>query len=142
MPKKKKEKITEPTWVVHCVFPEEDDITAVGEGFGNNHTHGLDNYGHRELCMPFAIEPKVACLLLNDMGFAIVNEGSVFEEGRITGFLKNDYDLMAISFDDDPTLYILVPDKNNKFPDDEGCEMPFLKQVDFARRISRNKDYV
>ncbi len=133
--------ITEPTWVLHSIIPEEDDI-KIGEFFGNIHTHGLNDYGHRELCIAFNINPHVSGGLLNALGMDIANNNLILKEGIVHDKLKNGFDLKIITFKNDPTLYIILPDPNNKFPEDADCDPEYAKQELYAKHISEKKDYI
>ena len=138
--------LTRPTWVIHSVFPTEYDVKKDENSkyCCNHHTHGLDNYGHRELCIPFPIEQKTAGVILNTMGYMIANGERTFEEGFIDGegILANGYNLWGAVVNDDPTLYIFVPDVNNKFPYDEDCDESFKEQLKYMEYVSKDKDYV
>ena len=133
--------ITAPTWIIHAVYPDETDIT-IGDTFGNIHTHGLAEYGHKELCIPFGINAHLAAALLNNIGMLIANKGFTLNEGLVSGLLENDFELKVVSYDNDPTLYILLPDPDNRFADDPDCETEFAKQELYAKHIHDNKDYV
>lgn len=141
-----KEKITIPTWIIHGVFPTEEDVKKDPSAIycSNYHTHGLDNYGHRELCIPFPLDRETASAILNNMGFLIANEGKVFDEGLIDGtdIITNRYNLWGMSYDNDPTLYVLVPDKNHKFPHHKNCDKIFKEQLLYAKYVSEHQDYV
>lgn len=138
-------------WIIHYVSEracdlcekESDDISYEGfPAFGNIHTHGLNLHGHRELCIPFGLPSDIAMGILNGCGLQIVDENKEFNEGIYSGILKNGYDVKFISFDNDPTLYMILPDKNNKFPEDADCEFPYNQQEFYAKIISDDKDYV
>ena len=133
------------TWTIHGVIgmAEEHkgkfkDVTYMG----NFHTHGLDLYGHRELCIVLNMPQEKAGELLNNMGLMISKKGRTFSEGIQKDVLQNDYDVELISFEDDPTLYVILPDVNNKFPSDADCEEGYNYQYEYARIISEDKGYV
>lgn len=138
--------LTKPTWIIHGVYPTEADLKKDKNAkyCVNYHTHGLDNYGHRELCIPFPLDKETAMNILNNMGFLIAEGKKEFKEGLIEGdeIITNGYNLWGKTFDGDPTLYIYVPDVNNKFPHDEDCDEDFKEQEKYAEYVSNSKDYV
>ena len=132
-----------PDWMIHYVAPTADrsksPVYYYEPYFANIHTHGLDKYNHRELCISINIGQETAKELLNSLGMRIVH-GDVFTEGIRTDILTNDYDVQFITFDNDPTLYMILPDVNNKLPMDSDCEEPYCYQEKYAKLISDNKD--
>ena len=133
--------ITKPTWVLHSIIPEDSDL-ALGEFFGNIHTHGLDEYGHKELCIALGVNPHVSGGLLNALGMSIANDGLVLKKGIISGQLAGGFDLKIITFKNDPTLYVILPDPNNRFPGDTDCDPEYAKQEIYAKHISETQGYV
>ena len=132
-----------PDWMIHYVAPTVDRSKSPAyyyePYFANIHTHGLDKYNHRELCISINIGQETAKELLNSLGMRIVH-GDVFTEGIRTDILKGNYDVQFITFDNDPTLYMILPDVNNKLPMDSDCEEPYCYQEKYAKLISDNKD--
>ena len=133
-----------PDWIIHYVAPTVDRSKSPAyyyeAYFANIHTHGLDKYNHRELCISINIGQETAKKLLNSLGMRIVH-GDVFTEGIRTDILKGNYDVQFITFDNDPTLYMILPDVNNKLPMDSDCEEPYCYQEKYAKIISDNKKY-
>ena len=132
-----------PDWMIHYVVPTVDRSKSPAyyyePYFANIHTHGLDKYNHRELCISINIGQETAKELLNSLGMRIVH-GDVFTEGIRTDILKGNYDVQFITFDNDQTLYMILPDINNKLPMDSDCEEPYCYQEKYAKLISDNKD--
>lgn len=119
-----KEKITEPTWIIHNVFDEEEMT---------HHTHGLDVYGSLELEINLSISPKNAGMILNILGLEIAN-GKKFEDGEIDySIFKNGIAFRKVTskFGDvvSDVLRVIIPDTNFKFPWDEGCQEPYASQL-------------
>ena len=133
-------------WVIHYVAPTVDRSQSPDyfyePYFSCIHTHGLDNHGHRELCLSIALDYSVACALLNSMSQRIADGETVFTEGIRTDVLANGMDVQFISFDNDPTLYVILPDANGKLPMDSNCEEPFCYQETYAKFISDNREYI
>lgn len=135
------------TWDIHGVIDTkrffEDRDAKEYPHMGNYHTHGLNKYNnHRELCIVLELPPEKASKFLNEMGSRIANGTTVFTEGIRTDVLRNSMDVQFITFDDDPTLYIIFPDENGRLPSDADCEEPFKYQYEYARMISEDKGYV
>jgi hypothetical protein len=76
------------------------------------------------------------------MGLRIADNETVFTEGIRTDILENGMDVELISFDNDPTLYIILPDANGKLPSDEDCVEPYKYQYEYAKIISEDEGYV
>ena len=147
--------MNEIDWIIHYVsetnpweeveetIPENDKVIFKGfDAFGNIHTHGLNQHNHREICIPFKLPPDTAMDILNRCGLRIVHDSAEFKEGIDHSVLSDGYDAKFISFDNDPTLYLILPDENNKFPGDEDCQYPYNQQEIYAKIISDDKGYV
>lgn len=139
-------KVEKPDWMVHYVTATVDRSKSPDyyyePYFGNIHTHGLNKYNHRELCLSIGLPSRIACGLLNTMGMRIANGETVFTEGIRTDILSNGMDVQLISFDNDSTLYVILPDENGKLPMDADCKEPYCYQEKYAKLISDNKDAV
>ena len=142
-------------WVVHYVTtqdrcPECAESHHVQEDppqykmphFGNTHTHGLDKHNQREICIVLDIGAECACGILNQCGMRVLFGETVFTEGIRRDVLQNDYDVKFITFDNDPTLYMILPDSKNRFPDNPFCDFPYSMQEIYAKIISDDKGYV
>ena len=139
--------MTDVTWKIHGIFDAEEHYKEkYGKDYpyiGNFHTHGLKEYNdQRELCIVLAIPGRRAQALLNSMGLRVADNETVFTEGIRTDILKNDMDVELISFDNDPTLYVILPDANGKLPSDEDCVEPYKYQYEYAKIISEDEGYV
>jgi hypothetical protein len=42
--------------------------------------------------------------------------------------LANGMNVQFLTFDNDPTLYVILPDENGKLPSDEDCKEPYKFQ--------------
>lgn len=135
------------TWKIHGILDAEEYYKEKdGKDYpyiGNFHTHGLKEYNNqRELCIVLAISDRKANAILNYMGVRVAENETVFTEGIRTDILANDMDVELISFDNDPTLYIILPDANGKLPSDEDCDEPYKYQYEYAKLISDDERYV
>lgn len=140
-------------WIIHYVSNRSNrdcsdcsDCSNPGyysyPGFANVHTHGLENHGQRELCLVLDIGFNRAGSFLNAMGTQVAKKETKFTEGIRTDLLENGMEVELISFDGDPTLYIMLPDKNGHLPGDEKCETPYSLQRLYARLISKHENYI
>ena len=135
------------TWVIHGVFDTEDYLKERGnencEYMCNFHTHGLNEYNdQRELCIVLNLPQSVAAGLLNAMGLRVAEGETVFTEGIRNDILSNEMDVQLLSFDNDPTLYVILPDANGKLPSDPDCKEPYKFQYEYAKLISEDEGYV
>ena len=133
-----------PTWIIHCITDIAEYIAEYKKDckyIGNFHTHGLNKYNNqRELCIVLALEKSVAVNLLNTMGLRVANGETVFTEGIRSDILQDDLDVQLITFDNDPDLYVILPDPNGKLPMDDDCQEPYKSQIKYAENISKHKD--
>lgn len=128
-----------PTWMIHYVLPTEHDEEAAFDFYANIHTHGLNEYGHRELCIPLNLGAETAVGLLNSLGMRIAN-GEKFNEGIHDDILAGDYKVKVMSFLGDPTLYLILPDAKNNIGDE--ADTPYCLQERYALHISETRQYV
>lgn len=133
--------MAEVTWLIHGVFDTEETFNEQEHKehpyMGNFHTHGLNEYNNqRELCIVMALPGEQAAGLLNHMGLRVADNETIFTEGIRTDILSNGMDVQLLSFDDDPVLYVILPDANGKLPMDDDCEEPFKYQYEYAKLIS------
>lgn len=140
-------------WIIHyvsnghdcaccnCGCSERNPAYYELPGFANVHTHGLAKHGQRELCLPLNIGLKRAAGLLNSMGARVANKETVFTEGTRNDILTNHMNTRLVSFDGDPTLYLILPDASGRLPGDDGCEAPYAYQETYARIISEQESF-
>ena len=137
-------------WTIHYVSQSGCDICNDNSNapyyydlpcFANIHTHGLDKYNHRELCICIDIGHERVSNILNSIAYSIAYDNLVLEEGICDCILQG-YSTKIISFENDPTLYLILPDVNGNFPGEEGCEEIINRQEEYAKYISDNKEYV
>lgn len=134
--------MAEVTWIIHGIT-DMQSVFPGKEYIGNFHTHGLTDYNNqRELCLVLAFPMDTATSLLNNMGIRVAKGETVFTEGIRTDILENGMDVQLLSFDNDPTLYVILPDPKGKLPLDEDCEEPFKYQYTYAELISKEEHYV
>lgn len=132
-------------WLIHYVQEHDCEICGKHEensigftGFANIHTHGLDKYSHKELCIPLDLGMKLAGTILNNCGIRIKLEQEKFVPGKDESVIKG-FPVIFHEFENSDTLYMIMPDPNGNFPDDEECEFPYNKQLFYAQIIEEDK---
>lgn len=131
-------------WVIHYVQGHDCEICGkhnenpIGfTGFANIHTHGLNEHNHKELCIPLDIGFKLSETILNQCGIRIKLEHKKYVPGKDYSVIQN-LPVLFYEFDDSDTLYMIMPDPNGKFPEDDGCEFPYNKQILYAKIIEED----
>ena len=128
----KKQKID---WIIHLV------ANGVCEECGreeqlfltytcNAHTHGMEKYGHPDFQLVLAYPKEEICRILNTMGLR-VQAGERFQAGDMVSGIYEDCEvrLDAAQEDGRNVLRVVVPDKYNRFPEEEGCMDRYRVQV-------------
>ena len=122
-------------WVIHYVANGAvcEDCGKVENGFipgfCNAHTHGLEKYHHQDFQMVLNYGPKEICRILNTFGLA-VQRGTRFHNGQYVAGIYEDCAVRLQEFTecDRKVLRVIIPDKDNRFPDERDCELPYLMQ--------------
>ena len=113
---------TEKDWIIHAVFSEE------GYSF---HTHGLDKKNHKEIEIALDIDPNSAANILHKI-VDDIERGKVYKDKDTIRFKEEGPDAIFVEtkgkLSEDILLRLVLPDKNNKMPWDEGCEEGFKDQ--------------
>lgn len=132
------QKITKPDWIIHAVI--SDDSSA--EGYIQNiHTHGLMVHGCPELMISLPVAPEMAAGLINCIGMRIVRDNiTLADGGRYSQFLAGDYDIMIKMYEtiDEEIALIVLPDKCNRFPGEEGCDPSYAEQLKAAEAFIKH----
>lgn len=132
-------------WIIHYVQEHDCEICGKHEdnligftGFANIHTHGLNKYNHKELCVPLDLGYRLSCTILNQCGLRIKLGNEKFVPGFNYSVIQ-DLPVLFYEFENSNTLYMIMPDPNGRFPEDENCEFPFNKQLLYAKIIEEDK---
>ena len=109
-----------PDWIIHGVCDGQHV---------NFHTHGMEKYGHMDFQIVLPYPHQELCRILNTLGFQ-VREGHAFKAGERIPGIYLDCDVKVLEFEETgrTVLRVIVPDKNNRFPDEAGCEYPYTLQ--------------
>lgn len=117
-------------WIIHIVPPTSpylpDDIP---EYILNSHTHGMYEYFHREFQVLLALDASEICRLLETL-CRRVEAGEAFSPGdMVTGLYECAVRLDAAIENGENVLRLIIPDSNNRFPEDPLCEAPYKYQT-------------
>lgn len=108
-------------WIIHGVCDGR---------FINFHTHGMERYSHMDFQMVLPYPQKEVCRILNTLGLR-VQAGERFKNGDLISGIYEDCDVRVTEFEETgrTVLRVIVPDKDNRFPEDPDCEYPYTLQV-------------
>lgn len=123
-------------WIIHYISNEtsvsetDPNPAYFPEYLCNIHTHGMNAYTHKDFQIVLDIGKDGAVYLLNTLAEK-VRDGEVFTAGeRIEGVYPDcEIKLAAATEGGREVLRVLVPDENNRFPDEEGCSYPYSEQI-------------
>ena len=113
-------------WIIHCVANG-----ACGEGgfedcmlpkTCNAHTHGMEQYGHLDFQLVLRFDFREVCRILNTLGLR-VQAGEKFQSGDLVYGIYDDCQVRLDEYHETgrTLLRVVIPDKNNKFPEDSRC---------------------
>ena len=129
-------------WIIHVIASEEfcELCGKMEKNFpdymANMHTHGMEKYGHLDFQIVLDIPSNVAGTILNDMGLR-VQAGEKFKSGDVlSDILADGYDVHLLEVEETGrrVLRLLLPDPENRFPDDKDCQYPYNKQAKFKTK--------
>lgn len=115
-------------WMIHCVAngvacndcgKTEDCMLPK---ICNAHTHGMERYGHLDFQIVLRFDLTEICRILNTLGLR-VQAGQKFKAGDLVEGIYAD---CTVRLDERTesgrtVLRVVIPDKNNKFPEEPYC---------------------
>lgn len=115
-------------WDIHVVANSVacEKCGKVEDGFlkyaCNAHTHGMANYGHMDFQMVLHLPHHEIARILNTLGLR-VQDGERFKAGDMVSGIYEDCQIRLDEFEETgrKVLRVIIPDKDNIFPDDERC---------------------
>ena len=112
-------------WIIHFIT----DHYGLG-GTINSHTHGMERYGHMDFQLVLPYEPGEIGYLLNGIGQR-VQSGERFAAGDMVSGLYLDCDIrLDLHIETGrQVLRLIVPDENNRFPENRFCMAPYRFQT-------------
>ena len=122
-------------WVIHLVANGVcDDCGKTENGFlpfaCNAHTHGMKRYHHPDFQMVLRLPPREICRILNTLGLR-VQAGEHFQARDMISGIYEDCDVRLEEFEETGrnVLRVIIPDKYNRFPEDDHCMEPYRLQT-------------
>ena len=123
-------------WIIHCCRNSVvcDECCDVENGFVENacnaHTHGMDRYNHPDFQLVLALPDEEICRILSTFGLW-VQQGRRFSSGELVSGIYEDCDVKLETFIETgrKLFRVVIPDKNNVFPDDGNCMYPYTLQT-------------
>ena len=122
-------------WIIHCCRNGASCafFGDVENGFMeytcNAHTHGMDKYNHKDFQMVIQYSDENIRRILNTFGLW-VQQGRTFKDGDEIEGVFEDCTVRLKEFEENgrKVLRVIIPDKNNVFPDDKKCLYPYSVQ--------------
>lgn len=127
---------SEINWIVHLVMNgvKCDCCDEVENGFlpylCNCHTHGMEQYNHPDFQLVLNYPNEEIGRILNTFGLR-VQAGEKFKDGDLVEGIYEDCRVRLSEFTEcgRKVLRVIVPDRQNRFPEDENCTAPHIFQV-------------
>ena len=121
-------------WIIHCCCNDAcDECGQVETGYlpymCNAHTHGMERYGHPDFQMVLYAPHKEIMRILNTFGL-MVQQGRKFHGGEYVLGIYEDCSVRLMEFEETgrTVLRVVIPDKNNVYPEDSNCQLPYSLQ--------------
>lgn len=122
-------------WIIHhCANGTCDDCGKTESDFlphtCNAHTHGMDKYGQRDFQIVLALSPEEVCRILNTLGQR-VQSGERFKAGDYVSGIYLDCDIRLDEYEETgrQVLRIMIPDRDNRYPEHHECMYPYTLQL-------------
>lgn len=123
-------------WIIHyvqngsceCCGKEEHSFIPFT---CNAHTHGMERYdNHQDFQMVLDCGPEQICYILNSLG-VMVQSGHRFSAGDLVEGIFTDCSVRLDEFEETgrKVLRVVIPDANNKFPDEADCREEYKLQL-------------
>lgn len=96
----------------------------------NAHTHGMEKYGHKDFQLVLKTYPAEISRILST--FVLwVQSGRRFKAGDMVSGVFQDCNVRLDEFEETgrTVLRIIIPDDENRFPEDEGCMEVYRLQL-------------
>ena len=116
---------TKVDWIIHYVFDNPGPYPYLC----NAHTHGMEKYHHLDFQMVLNLPQEHICYLLNTLGRRVLN-GEIFHDGDMVSGLYEECSirLKKVRETGRDVLRLIIPDKYNRFPEEESCMEPYRHQ--------------
>ncbi len=133
---RKPKKMLPPDWVIHMVANgvkcdacgETEDVFP--DYICNAHTHGMAKYNHVDFQMVLHVSQQEICYVLNALGDR-VRSGERFNAGDMVNGIFEDCPVRLDMFQEcnRTVLRVIIPDGQNRFPEDKHCKYPYSFQT-------------
>ena len=121
--------------IIHKIVFDEEDNKGLPAGLGNAHTHGMENYGLKNLCLGIEYGDNRASYILNTIAELMVDLNEDMDIDK-THCVDNEYGITSFKFKfreatcyDEPVLLVVVADANGHLPEDWDCLEPNKYQL-------------
>lgn len=96
----------------------------------NVHTHGMEKYGHPDFQLVIHMTAPEMGYLLNTLGLR-VQAGERFHAGDLVEGVFLDCPVRLDEFEEcgRKVLRLIIPDSQNRFPEDPDCDYPYNYQL-------------
>lgn len=134
--KKEVNKAKKPNWWIHCIKNgmkceiSGEEILDMIPLAANFHTHGMEQYNHPDFQLVLNYDAETACYILNTLGSRVC-AGERFKDGDYVKGVFEDCDVRLEVYEETGrnVLRVIIPDANNNFPDEAGCDWRYLVQL-------------
>ena len=105
----------------------------------NAHTHGMKKYHHPDFQLVLHISNEDIGYILNSLGLR-VQAGEQFHSGDLVEGIFEDCPVRLDSFQETgrEVLRVIIPDGQNRFPEDENCAYPYSIQTLTIEQLETN----
>lgn len=96
----------------------------------NSHTHGMQRYRHKDFQLVINLPVRETARILNTLGLR-VQAGERFQHGDLISGIYEDCSIRLDEYEETgrKVLRVMIPDKNNIFPEDERCMEVYRLQL-------------
>lgn len=123
-------------WIIHYVQNRGCECCGKAEHrfrdyACNAHTHGLNNYdNHPDLQLVLDYGQQEICRVLNTLGL-MIQSGRRFSAGELVEGIYEDCLVRLDEFEETgrKVLRVIIPDANNKFPEEADCMEDYKIQL-------------
>ncbi len=122
-------------WIIYCYENGACDRCGnIENGFlpytCNAHTHGMENYNHLDFQIVLHLGHREIMRILNTLGLR-VQAGERFRAGDMVSQIYEDCNIRLDEYEvcGRKVLRVIIPDKNNVFPEDMRCMEPYRLQL-------------
>ena len=130
-------------WMIHCCANGYCETCGKFEVsffsyICNAHTHGMQKYGHMDFQMVLRLPDREIARILNTFG-RWVQAGRRFHDGDMVSGIYTDCEVRLDMFEETGrrVLRVVIPDRNNCFPESPDCMEPYRFQ-----KLPTNKLYI